>query len=167
MIRSIFIQQSTETSKFNFEKITGLACKSNRTLSFLSMDSLNYGLVAEKLGVSLKQAVQSTAAVIVDGQEESSYILNEALTTTNLIDFVYNFTTKKLVRHLRHDSHANHSHFFNATNSQNFENYQPSIDRNDVSRKMETVSIATLSSENFTNAIFDAHRVSTVLRLKR
>lgn len=146
---------------FNFEKITGLGCKFNRTLSFLSMDSLNYELVAEKLGVSLKNAAQSTAAVIVDGQEESSYILNESLTTTNLIDFVYNFTMKKLVRHLRHVSHAKHSHFFNATNSQNFENFHPNIDRNNVSQKMEAVSIAILSSENFTDSIFDAHRVST------
>lgn len=146
---------------FNFEKINGLACKFNRTLSFLSMDSLNYGLVAEKLGVSLKHAVQSTAAVIIDGQDESSYVLNAALTTTNLIDFVYNFTTNKLVRHLRHDNNAKHSHFFNATNSQNFENYQPRFDRNTVSQKMETISIPILSSENFKNAIFDPHRVST------
>lgn len=93
-------------------------------------------------------------------QDESSYVLNEALTTTNLIDFVYNYTTKKIMRHLRHDNNAKHSHFFNATNSQNFENYQPTIDRNNVSRKMETVSIAILSSENFTNVIFDPHRVS-------
>lgn len=124
------------------------------------MDSLSYGLVAEKLGVSIKHAVQSTAAVIIDGQEESSYVLNEALTTTNLIDFVHNFTTKKLARHLRHDNHAKHSHFFNATDSKNFENYQPSFDRHNVSQKMETISIAILSSENFTNAIFDPHRVS-------
>lgn len=53
---------------FDFKKITGLACKLNRTLSFLSMDSFNYGLVAEKLGVPLKHAVHSTAAIIIDGQ---------------------------------------------------------------------------------------------------
>lgn len=58
----------TNTSLFNFEKITGFACKFNRTLSFLAMDSFNYGLVAEKLGVDLKHAVQNTAAVIIDGQ---------------------------------------------------------------------------------------------------
>lgn len=62
------MQQTTNTSMFDFQKITGFACKFNRTLSFLSMDSFNYGLVAEKLGVSLKHAVQSTTAVIIDGQ---------------------------------------------------------------------------------------------------
>lgn len=64
----IYMQQTTNTSLFNFEKITGLACKFNRTLSFLAMDSFNYGLVAEKLGVDLKHAAQNTAAVIIDGQ---------------------------------------------------------------------------------------------------
>lgn len=64
----VFHVQTTNTNTFNFEKITGLACKSNRTLSFLSMDSLNYGLVAERLGVSLRRAVQSTAAIIIDSQ---------------------------------------------------------------------------------------------------
>lgn len=62
------LPQTTNTSLFNFEKITGFACKFNRTLSFLAMDSFNYGLVAEKLGVDLKHAVQNTAAVIIDGQ---------------------------------------------------------------------------------------------------
>lgn len=32
------------------------------------MDSFNYGLVAEKLGIPLKSVVQNTAAVIVDGK---------------------------------------------------------------------------------------------------
>lgn len=100
-------------------------------------------------------------------QDESSYVLNEALTTTNLIDFVHNFTMKKLVRHLRHDNNAKHSHFFNATNSQNIENYQPTIDRRNISRKMETVSIAILSSENFTDVISDRHRVSNTKCITR
>lgn len=63
-----FFAQTTNISALNFHKITGLACSSNRTLSFLSMDSLNYGLVAEKLGISLKHAVHSTIAVIIDSQ---------------------------------------------------------------------------------------------------
>lgn len=32
------------------------------------MDSLSYGLVAEKLGISLRNVAQNTAAVIIDGQ---------------------------------------------------------------------------------------------------
>lgn len=32
------------------------------------MDSLNYGLIAEKLGISLKSVAHNTAAVIIDSE---------------------------------------------------------------------------------------------------
>lgn len=69
---------------------------------------------------------------------------------------------KKLTRHLRHDNNAKHSHFFNVTNNHNsMKNYQSNIDENNnVNRKMESISIMILSSENFTNVVFDPHRVS-------
>lgn len=63
---------------------------------------------------------------------------------------------------MRHDNNAKHSHFFNATSEENAgKNCQPNSDENvHVNRKMESISIAILSSENFTNVIFDPHRVS-------
>lgn len=54
------------SSQINFDQITGFACKDNKTLSFLAIDSLNYGLIAEKLGTPLKSAAQSTVAIIID-----------------------------------------------------------------------------------------------------
>lgn len=130
------------------------------------MDSLNYGIVAEKLGISLKNFAQSTAAIIVDGQvfeeitknklvflnihsyvffqDESSYVLKETLSTTNLIDFVYNYTTNKVSRHLRHDQNIKHSHFYRSVNSQNDQN----AEHKKSSRKFESIAIPTISSEN-------------------
>lgn len=69
---------------------------------------------------------------------------------------------KKLTRHLRHDNNAKHSHFFNGTSKENAcKNHEPNIDENNiVNRKMESISIEILSSENFTDVIFDPHRVS-------
>lgn len=94
-------------------------------------------------------------------QDESSYVLKKPLTTINLIDFVYNFTMKKLTRHLRHDNNAKHSHFFNATNNNHNSVKDSQFDENDnVDRKMESITITILSSENFTNVISDPHRVS-------
>lgn len=55
-------------SDFDFNKIIGLGCKTNKTLSFLAMDSLTYGLVAEKLGISLENSNKSTAAIVIDAQ---------------------------------------------------------------------------------------------------
>lgn len=47
------------------------------------MDSLNYALVAEKLGIPLKFVVQNTAAVIIDGQvnEVISLIISDVSTS--------------------------------------------------------------------------------------
>lgn len=93
-------------------------------------------------------------------QDESSYVLKETLTTSSLIDFVYNYTMNKLPRHLRHDGNAKHSHFYSPINSQSDENYHPNIDQKNPSRILEPITIASISSENFTNFISDPYRVS-------
>lgn len=49
-------------------RITGMACKTNRTLSFLAMDSYHHRLLAERLGVTLDKANSYTAVAIVNGQ---------------------------------------------------------------------------------------------------
>lgn len=56
------------SSDFDFNKIIGLGCKTNKTLSFLAMDSFTYGLFAEKLGISLDKWNKSTAAIVIDAQ---------------------------------------------------------------------------------------------------
>lgn len=153
------------------------------------MDSLNYGLVAEKLGVTLKNIAQNTAAIIIDGQvfrvdtlttnektvsfkthchsllpfqfqDESSYVLKETLTTANLIDFVYNYTTNKLARHLRNDRNVKHSHFYRPINSQSDENYCPGVEEKHLSKKFDFIEVATLSAQNFTDFVSESHRVS-------
>lgn len=48
--------------------ITGLACKFNRTLSFLAMDSSAYEIFAERLGVDIQDLHKKTAAVILDSE---------------------------------------------------------------------------------------------------
>lgn len=59
---------STNTTSMEFDKINGLACKTNRTLSLVAMDSLTYELIAERLGIELKESEQNTAAVIIDNE---------------------------------------------------------------------------------------------------
>lgn len=93
-------------------------------------------------------------------QDESSYVLKEPLTTSNLIDFVHNYTTHKLTRHLRNDGNAKHSHFYSSVNSQSSENYYSDFDQKNPTRKIETIAISVLSSENFVEWISDPHRVS-------
>lgn len=61
------------SSDFDFNKIIGLACRTNKTLSFLAMDSSTYGLVAEKLGISLENSIKSTAAIVIDAQVSTKH----------------------------------------------------------------------------------------------
>lgn len=59
---------STNVSSIEFDKINGLACKTNKTLSLLAMDSLTYELIAERLGIELKESEFHTAAAIIDNE---------------------------------------------------------------------------------------------------
>lgn len=52
----------------DFDVIAGLACKHNRTMSFLAMDSNTYEIFAERLGISIHSLHKSTAAVILDSE---------------------------------------------------------------------------------------------------
>lgn len=55
-------------SRIEFDKINGLACTTNQSLTLLAMDSFTYELVAERLGIMLKDTEQNTAAVIIDSE---------------------------------------------------------------------------------------------------
>lgn len=61
-------------SRAHFDKINGLACTTNRTLTFLAMDSFTYELVAERLGITLKDTEQHTAAVIIDSEVNRMWV---------------------------------------------------------------------------------------------
>lgn len=60
--------QPKNSGGIDFNKITGLGCRTNKTLTIMAMDSFTYGLIAEKLGISLKTSVQNTVAVLIDAQ---------------------------------------------------------------------------------------------------
>lgn len=59
---------STNASSIDFDKINGLACKTNRTLSLMAMDSFTYELMAERLGIELKDSDHNTAVAIIDNE---------------------------------------------------------------------------------------------------
>lgn len=67
-----FVLQSMNASRIHFDKINGLACSTNRSLTLLAMDSFTYELVAERLGITLKDTEQNTAAIIIDSEVNNS-----------------------------------------------------------------------------------------------
>lgn len=46
--------------------VNGLACKSNKTMAFVAMDSLLHYPFAEKLGINLSKYRHKTTAVIIE-----------------------------------------------------------------------------------------------------
>lgn len=48
------------------EELRGLACKTNRTLSIVGLDSLIHYQIAEGFGIGILVLPQKTAAVIID-----------------------------------------------------------------------------------------------------
>ncbi|XP_044515002.1 thioredoxin domain-containing protein 11 isoform X1 [Gracilinanus agilis] len=87
----------------NSTSITGLSCRTNKTLNLYLLDSNLFWLYAERLGASSSTQVKEFAA-IVDVKEESHYILDptQALVKPTLESFIQNFSVlySPLKRHL-------------------------------------------------------------------
>lgn len=81
--------------------LTGLGCKTNKTLAFIAIDSLHHKNVAERLGINMTAKEPSnTAAVIVDLERETHFILDAALSKPTLVNFILNYTNGLLDRTL-------------------------------------------------------------------
>ncbi|XP_057651528.1 thioredoxin domain-containing protein 11 [Diorhabda carinulata] len=78
--------------------ITGLSCRSNKSLSMLAMDSLLYSHFALRLGIDLSKEPDRTAVVILNDKMESHYILEQPITSDSLKEFISNFSKNHLNR---------------------------------------------------------------------
>lgn len=96
---TIFFDSVTNAS--SFDQILSLSCKLNKTLSLIAIDSIVYHTFAERLGVDVLRAPNKTTAIIVDHENESTFIMKAPISTLNLINFIHNFTMRKLSRHLK------------------------------------------------------------------
>ncbi|OXB56145.1 hypothetical protein ASZ78_005083 [Callipepla squamata] len=83
--------------------ITGLSCRTNKTLNLYLLDSNLFWIYAERLGASRSTHLKEFAA-IVDLKEELHYVLdqNQSLTGSSLENFIKNFSvlSSPLQRHL-------------------------------------------------------------------
>ncbi|XP_074821545.1 thioredoxin domain-containing protein 11 isoform X2 [Natator depressus] len=93
--------------RINGTHITGLSCRTNKTLNLYLLDSNLFWMYAERLGASRSTHVKEFAA-IVDLKEEANYILdqNQTLIKSTLENFIQNFSIlySPLKRHLVGDS---------------------------------------------------------------
>ncbi|XP_066140168.1 thioredoxin domain-containing protein 11 [Euwallacea fornicatus] len=70
----------------------------NHSLTFVAMDSLVYGIFAERLGVDLSKRRDMSAVVILNEKMESHYIMQEPITSKNLRRFIHSFSNGTLAR---------------------------------------------------------------------
>lgn len=99
----------------SLQLVTGLACEHNRSLSLLTMDSVNFHPFAERLGLNILEMENKTAAIIVDNENESSFVLDEPVNLNSLTKFIYLFHHGRLTRQIRTNSiKYRHTHPFDA-----------------------------------------------------
>lgn len=83
---------------------TGLACRTNRTLSFVALDSVLFPTFAEHLGIDVLNATHSTVAVIIEEPHENVYLLNNnytsgtSLSKRQIYEFIKNYSANLLPR---------------------------------------------------------------------
>lgn len=94
-------------------RFTGLACTTNKTLSFVAVDSILYPAVAERLGLDVFNETHATISAIVEPANDNVYVLNHALAaaaigvesaTINkraIYEFIKNYTAGTLPRFVR------------------------------------------------------------------
>ncbi|KAF5283521.1 hypothetical protein FQA39_LY17336 [Lamprigera yunnana] len=93
--------------------VTGLACKSNSTLTFIALDSLRYYHFAERLGINLFTIKDKTAAVIINQKMETHHILNKAVNDKTIREFISNFTLSNLQRSYNSETTLNKNVYVN------------------------------------------------------
>lgn len=92
---------------------TGLACRTNRTLNFVAMDSILFPTFAEHLGIDVLNETHSTVAVIIEEPSENVYLLNHdfsrgsgpsSLSKRSMYEFIKSYSSNLLPRFLRSQS---------------------------------------------------------------
>ncbi|KAK0162092.1 hypothetical protein PV327_008457 [Microctonus hyperodae] len=135
----IFPEETKE--QYSTVKLDTSACDMNRTMAFLSIDSLNYYHFAEGLGINILQMRDKTAVVILDSLRESQYLMSDKLSLESLVKFINNYNNGSLSRTLRSDAIRQYGRDLKIDSCKN--------------NKLSEVCIQELNTETFFNTILD------------
>lgn len=77
------------------------------------------------------------------------------------MNFIHEFHTRKLNRHLRNSANISQSHYFNDINNHNDEYYHPELNENTQSfgKVLQAVQLIEMSSDNFVEYIMSSNKV--------
>ncbi|KAL8569613.1 hypothetical protein ACOMHN_057180 [Nucella lapillus] len=83
------------------DDFTGKGCQVNHTLTFISMDSQNHWMFAERLGLNVSEAHVSPVIVAFDKEKEEQHVLHQKFSKQTTAMFILNFTRGVLRRDMR------------------------------------------------------------------
>jgi hypothetical protein len=184
--RCELLMQAEQKSDINFiddpdtaplELISGMACKFNKTFTIIAMDSNNFHTFAERLGVDLFEMENKTAAMIMDQDNESTYLLEEAVNLNSLARFIYTYHRGGLERFLRTNSvQYQHTHFFDINEFLNVKKNEKIIRNTERDKKICSIEkkvkdfhvvIREINSEHFDSAVVRSNKVILLLILTK
>uniref|UniRef100_A0A8D8BVJ9 Thioredoxin domain-containing protein 11 n=1 Tax=Culex pipiens TaxID=7175 RepID=A0A8D8BVJ9_CULPI len=97
----VFFHESEDDAGGYLDLVKGLSCKYNKTLTFLGMDSSLYHAFAERLGVDVLNEPNQSVAIIVDHEDESSYLLRRNINLASMAKLVHGFYNRTYGRFRR------------------------------------------------------------------
>lgn len=136
----IFFQEPSGPEKDYLDLIKGLSCKSNKTLTFLGMDSDLYHAFAERLGVDVLHEPNKSVAVIVDPEDESTYLLKKHVNLASMAKLVHNFYNRTYPRFLRSNNVTfKTTHSFNMSEFRKEHRRMIEVKRSEMAAKLQKV----------------------------
>lgn len=91
-------------------------------------------------------------------QDETTHVLNQPLTTSRLIDFIYKFTVNQLSRHLRRDEHLIHSFLFNGSAVE--QQIHPPINTNGTVHVVGNIRLTKIPGDSFERFVWQRNKVN-------
>lgn len=154
----------------SLQLVSGLACRANKTFTLIAMDSVNFHTFAERLGIDILEVENKTAAIIMDHENESTFLLDEPVNLNSLTKFLYSYHRGGLTRFLRTNSvQYKHTHFFDIDEFLNAKKKElPSMkhmsrkrcEMDTAKRKVHHVVIREINSEEFVELVVESNKVS-------
>jgi hypothetical protein len=140
----------------------------------MAIDSNQYHVFAERLGIDILNRPNKTVVFILDHENESTYLLNKQPITLNaVIDFVHSFTKGTLTRYLRTTStDYKHTHYFNLVEFKRHHNEIYKLRKTDLDQQVpitnhklrntvpKHVFIRELNSRSFSDVVLKSNKVS-------
>lgn len=170
-----FDDEEEDTEPASVDLVSGLACKYNKTFSLIAIDSISFHTFAERLGIDILEIENKTVAVIMDHENESTFLMNESVNLNSLSRFVYNYYKGRLQRYLRTNSvQYKHTHFFdlnefmNEVNKHKVTNNKGSEIKKQCGHysgkvKDQHVTIKEINSEDFEEIVIGSNKTVVVL----